>query len=973
MNGRITLLGMVTVLLVLSATATAAAQSYSELRGRVVDEQGAVMPGVTIVARNQESGQFREAVSAPDGAYFMTALLPGIYEISAELPGFRRFSRRDVRLAVGQVTTIEIRLQVGQLAETITVTAESPLVDVTSKTVGGNLDSQEILDTPIANRNTMSYMQLLPGVVAAELTSWGADSVSINGQPFTNTNFALDGGFNNDMWNGGAGGAQVRTPIEAVGEFQVQTSQYDAEFGWATGGVMNAVSKQGTNRVRGSAFAFFQDSAITKPEFFTRQFNLPEPDNNQRQWGGALGGPIVANKAHFFASLERVTQDRPVTINIATRPEFNKNVVWKDRVWNALLRLDHQFSPNHTWAVRWLQEWSPQSDQLTSTTRTEATREKETDVDWTYSGSINSVLGGSRVNTVRIHVTQEDVFFGNPAIFETGKQNQAALPPTLQMLTFLDQQSARASRRKDRTYGFDDTFAWFIPNRAGDHDVKFGLQYIYAPLLFQDQGNMNGTFVFNTDLPFDRNNPRTYPERLSIRVPGAIDYIIKGHFIGFFAQDKWKVHRRTTLNLGLRYDVEIIPIQERDNPKFTGGTKYPVDKNNLSPRVGINYALDEEGRSVVRGGFGLFFQKTPFGPLGNFISNGVIANSFVVQIPTAGVDPGPSQGRFPTNPYLVNGPVVDRALLARDFPPGTVQANRGDVFLDNPDRQNAYSRQYSVGYERQLVADIALGVDYVRAENRDQIMRRNLNPPTRTSTARTAPVVRPNPAFAQNVWEPINVGWYNYNSLQVQLNKRHRRGYSYRVSYTLARTHGNTGGAVSEIIATQVGDDLRLDQNEGPTNEDRPHILSITGTVDIPGLRGLSVSPLVRYMSGTPFTLTNSSFDQNRNGRFDDEFLPAGSYNAAASAANPFPTTYEGGRNGARGPDFFTLDVRVTYAVARTGSQRVQVFGEVYNLTDRANFVSPGGDQRLTSFLDLRTLRRGNTSRKGQIGVRYSW
>ena len=957
--------------LVLSVGVSAAAgQSYSELRGRVADEQGAVMPGVTIVVRNQDSGQFREVVSSNDGSYLMTALLPGVYQISAELTGFKRFMRRDVRLAVGEATTINVPLEVGTLEETVTVTGASPLVDLTSKTVGGNVDSQELLDTPISGRNTMSYMQLLPGVVAAELTSWGADSVSINGQPFTNTQFALDGGFNNDMWNGGAGGAQVRTPIEAVGELQVQTSQYDAEMGWGTGGVLNAISKQGTNRLRGSLFGFDQEAGISKKEFFTQQFGLEKPENSQRQWGGAIGGPIVPNKAHFFVSVERVTQDRPVTINILTRPEFNKNVVWKDRVWNALTRFDHQINANHTWAFRWLQEWSPQSDQLTSTTQTEATREKETDVDWTYSGSFNSVIGGTKVNTIRLHVTQEDVFFGNPGLFENGRI-QADLPPTLEYLTFLDQQSDRASRRKDRTYGFDDTFAWFLPNKAGDHDLKFGLQYVYAPLLFQNQGNMNGTFIFNTDLAFDRNNPRTYPERLSVRVPGAVEFTLPGHFMGLFFQDKWKVNSRTTLNLGLRYDLEKIKVNERDNPAFANASDYPVDANNISPRVGVNIALDEEGRSVVRGGVGLFYQKTPFGPLGNFMSNGVFADSFNVLFPAAGVDPGPTRGQLPTDPFLANGPVVNRALLNQQFPPGTRAQNRGDVFLDNPDRKNAYSRQYTVGYERQLFEDMVVTIDFVHAENRDQLMLRNLNPPLRTTTGRTAPVVRPNSAFAQNVWEPVNVGRYNYDALQLQFNKRFTHGYSYRVSYTLSRAEGNTGGAVSAIIPTQVGDDLRLDLNEGPTNEDRPHILSINGTVEIPGVRGLSVGPTMRFMSGVPFTLTSSSSDLNRNGRFDDEFLPAGTLSGAGR--NPISVENEGGRNGARGPDFFEISLRTTYALSLQRGQRLQLFGEIYNLTDRANFANPTGDQRLSSFLDLRALRRGNTSRKGQIGIRYSF
>jgi hypothetical protein len=368
------------------------AQSYAELRGRVADAQSGVLPGVLIVVRNQESGQFREIVSGSDGSYLVTALTPGTYQIVAELPGFKRFVRRDVRLAVGEVTTINVRLQIGALEETITVSGQSPLVDITSKTVGGNLDNQEILDTPVANRNTMGYMALLPGVVASESTSWGADSVSINGQPFTNTQFALDGGFNNDMWNGGSGGAQVRTPIESVAEFQVQTSQYDAEFGWGTGGVLNAISKQGTNRFRGSAFGYFQHSTMTSKEFFTKQLGLEKPDYQQQQWGATLGGPVISNKAHFFLSLERVAQDRPVTINIETRPEFNENVLWKDRIWNYLARFDHQINGNHTWTVRWLQELSPQFDQLTSTARTEAMRERENDNDRTLSFSMNSVL-----------------------------------------------------------------------------------------------------------------------------------------------------------------------------------------------------------------------------------------------------------------------------------------------------------------------------------------------------------------------------------------------------------------------------------------------------------------------------------------------------------------------------------------------------------------------------------------------------
>jgi hypothetical protein len=956
--------------LVASAAPLAAQQNFSELRGRVVDEQGGVLPGVALVVRNQDSGQYREAVSKVDGSYFLAALSPGVYEISAELSGFRRYTRRDVRLEVGQVTSVEIKLEVGQLQETVTVEGESPLVDVTSTKIGGNLAAQELIDTPTVNRNLTAYMQLLPGVVAAQLTSWGADSVSINGQPFSNTNFALDGGYNNDMFNGGSGGAQARPPIESVQEFQVVSSQYDAEFGSASGGVLNAISKQGTNRYRGSAFGFLKDAALTRPEYFTRQFGLEKPDNREQQYGLTLGGPVVRDKAHFFVSLERVLQDRPVTVNIPARPEFNKNVVWKDRIWNVMTRFDHQINANHTWALRWLSEWSPQSDQLTATNRTEATREKETDVDWTVSGSLNSVLGANTVNTVRIHVAREDVTFGNPAYFEKG--SQAALPPTLQMLGFMDQQSSRHSRRLDTTYGFDETLARFVPGKSGDHDLKLGVQYVYAPMYLPAEGNMNGTFNFPGTRPFNAADPSSYPERLSIRVPGRQDFWIRGHILGAFAQDKWRVNRRLSLNVGARYDVEIIPIREKNNPRFRSENDYPVDKNNVSPRLGITYSLDDAGRSVVRAGFGLFYQKTPFFALDDYIFAGVFSDSFTVLFPEAGVDPGPSRGQLPTHAMLVNGPTVNRTLLNQLFPPGTLRRNSGDVFLDNPDRRLAFSRQYSLGYERQLASDLSLRLDLIRAENRDQLLRRNLNPPTRTSTARTAGVRRPNPEFVQNVWEPVNVGEYNYDSVQVMVNRRFRRGYSARLSYALSRTRGNMDNTFNDVIVTQVGDELRLDRNEGRGDDERPHILSLSGTAEIPGVRGLTLGAVLRYMSGVPFSLTDSSFDLNQNGRFDDEYLPAGTY--SGTGRNAITVDNKGGRNGARGPDFFELNLRLAYAIRLSNSQRLQLIGEVFNATDRANFVNPAGDRRVAaSFLVPTALRRGPTSRLAQLGVRYSF
>src|SRR5687767_12525265 len=527
--------------LVFGPVLAAAQQGTADLRGRVVDSQGGVLPGVAIVVRHQESGLFRETVSSADGTFLMSGMTPGMYEVSAELASFKKYTQRDVRLEVGRATQVDLKLEVGGLTEAVTVTSEAPLVDTTTQEIGGRISSQEFVDTPSFNRNFAGYLGMLPGVVATiSATTFGADSISVAGQNVRNVNYTMDGSNNNDTFNGGNGGAQARVPVEAVQEFQLLSSQFDAEYGLTSGGVVNSVSKSGTNSLHGAGFVFFQDEKLSALEYFAAKEGLEEAPSKQQQYGGVLGGPIIRDKAHFFGSVERILLDSSVTTLIATRPDLNRTDVEISRVWNTYLRGDHQINPNNTWGLRWLRETSPQPLQIQDTTHTPSRHEAETDVDWTVVGNLSSVLGSTKVNTFRVSAVSEDVFFGNPR-FNAG-ESQRSLPPLLDFLSFEDQQSARANRRLDVAYGADNVFAWFLPGKGGDHDMKFGVNYLYSTLRFEDYGNQNGTFTMNVDVPFDRNNPRTYPERLMVRVPGPVDFLMKGHFIGMFAQDRWKLN-----------------------------------------------------------------------------------------------------------------------------------------------------------------------------------------------------------------------------------------------------------------------------------------------------------------------------------------------------------------------------------------------------------------------------------------------
>ena len=960
----------------LAAPEATAQQGTAEIRGRVTDQSGAAVPGATVVVRNQASGTYRQGVTTEDGSYFLTGVTPGVYELSVEMAGFKRHARKDLRLEVGKTATVDAPLEMGGVTEELTVSAEAPIVDVTSKEVGGNISNLELVSLPSVNRNFVGFIGLLPGVVPSISTeSFGSDSVSVNGQDARNNNYLVDGANNNDDVIGQRAGTQARTPIESIQEFQVLTGQYDAEFGRTTGAIINAVTKQGGNQFHGSAFYFLQDASYTAKDYFVEKNDTRKPDTRFQQLGGTLGGPILKDKLHFFGSVERVLNDRASTINIPARPEFNASPTTEDRVWNWIVRVDHQLSASHSWNVRWLRETSPQRNQIVpvmiganTLQVTEAASREESDLDQTVALSFNSAFGNTRFNTFRAAFTQEDVAFANPNFNGNGQRGDLLLPQ-LNFQTFVDQQNAVMQARVNDAYQIDDTFTWFIPGSKGEHNLRMGVQYEYIDVFSSTQDNWNGTFTFRTDRPFDRNDPSTYPERLSIRVPGPSEWTQKEHFLGAFIQDKWRLNDKLTLSLGLRYDIEKIAMPQADNPNFSDPDDYPLDTNNIGPRFGFAYDWKGDGRTVLRGGFGRFYDKTHLELISGAIAAGAFSNSFVAQFPANNADPGPSQGRLPEHPLLVNGPTVNRQLLAELFPPGSRLRNTGTVNFDNPDRVVPYTDQVSIGAERALTRDISVGIDYVHAFGHDQLMTRELNPGLRATTVRTAPVVRTDPRYVASVQTRVNTGEMDYDALMVQLEKRHSRNHQYRVSYTWSKGRGNTGGGFVPLSNFQLLDDMRLDLNEGPTDVDRPHNFVFSGAAVVPGT-GLTISTIVRYLSGTPFSVTDSTTDPDRNGILFDP-LPAGTY--TGNGEDAITVESDGGRNGARGPDFFQADVRLGYRFKLGGVRAAELFAEVFNATNRANFANPTGDRFSSNFLRLTALRAGAIPRTAQFGARFQF
>lgn len=971
------------------ASLASAQQGTSELRGKVSDAQGGVLPGVNVTVTNQASGMFRETVSGGDGSFIASGLVPGTYRITAELQGFKKFERGELRLEVGKTTSIDVNMQVGGLEETVKVTAESPIVDLTSKEIGGNITSDTLVKLPSVNGNFVGFVGLLPGIVPSVSTeSFGSDSIAVNGQDPRNNNYMLDGGNNNDDVIGQRAGTQARTPIEAIQEFQVITGQYDAQYGRTSGAVVNAVTKSGTNNFKGVAFGFLQNADLASKDFFAKQNNTAKPDTSYQRWGGTLGGPVVKNKIHFFGSLERFAIDRPNTINIPARPQYNGTQNTEDRVWNTVIRGDHQINNRTTYSLRWLREQSPQVNQIiasgTQAAAPAAARE-ESDVDQTVSFSLNNVLASTKVSTFRLTWTRENVAFANNC-FNTNGRDLAKCPVTLGFQDFIDQQDNTASARINDGIQAEETLAWFLPGKHGDHDIKFGAQYSYSAAYNTNQGNLNGTFSFGrSNAPFNPAIPSTYPDRLTIRVGGPSVFYQKAHYIAGFAQDKWRLGNNVTLNIGVRYDVEVLPLRTADDPLV--GDKHPTDRNNIAPRFGFTYDLG--GSAVIRAGAGRFFDKTHFEVIGGLYTGTPFTSSFVVNFPTAAADNGPRTGVLPTDPFLVNGPVLNRTLLTQLYPGGQLLRNTGATW-DNPERRVPYTDEITLGYERQLGAALSTSVDYVHSRGRDLYMSMNLNPqvrsnpvvasstlaraPTAKLVAATTTLAAKYPGFAPfttNVNQFVNAGELNYNALMLQLKKRFSNNYSAQVSYTLAKSRGNTSGNGAPASNFQIGDNLNLDLNEGPTDFDNRHNFTVSGTALIPRTGGLNVSWVARALSGRPFSLTNGNVDPDLNG-VQAEPLPAGNY--AGTGNNAFTVkNYKAERNGAYGPGFFGLDMRFGYAVHVGGARRLEVSADLFNLTNRTNFLNPTGNQASTQFLLLTAYSTSYTPRKAQLGLRLEF
>jgi hypothetical protein len=1093
MNRR-TLIVLLALVFLLSCTTINQAQTdTARLQGTITDAQGAVVNGASITVTNVGTGRSVTVQSSGAGDYSVPALPPGHYKIEVKLQGFKAVTQ-EITLQVSQIAPLNFQLQPGDIATSVEVTADVPLVESASSAISDVVVGRQVTELPLNGRNFTQLATLVPGVTRGVIdgdasggrgntetfrySNVGGASLSVNGLRPQANNFILDGIDNNE--------SLVNTiiffpPADAIEEFRVDTSIAPSEFGRAGGGVVSTTIKSGTNSLHGTAFEFLRNDSLDATRTFIRANCSPTQDCKsefrRNQFGGTIGGPIIKDKLFFFFDYQGLRQFLPLGLDRATVPTpkmrngdfsellpgtqifdpltgqpFSGNIIPTNRINGVGQKYLNAYPlPN---APGILQNF------LVTRNQTQHFNDFDARVDWVLGardsmfgrfsyGQDNSVTSsrlpalpagfgsGSNFSDPRGLALNETHTFSPTLIneFRFGyiRTRYGFVPP------FQDQQissnlgipNANTSSLlgggaliggfnnqieftgdfgpflvPQNSFQYSDTLSWV----KGGHNVKFGASIIRRQVNLFRPNRGKGFFVLFGN---GGGSSPTHYEVSDLLAGFVQQYDIGPPFgmvgtrnweTGYFVQDDWKVSRRLTLNLGLRYDLYTWPVEVADRQANfdiatgklllagQGGASrsfVPTDKNNFAPRVGFAYDLTGQGKMVVRGGYGIFY----------FVDRGGIDNQLAQNPPFSGFSSFQFSNGFrialsgqaplnSNNSGLATGPLPQGDV-------NNVNLNNPQnvtVFEALPSNRNAYVQEWNLQIQRELGANTAVSASYVGTKGTRLTTYYNFN-----RQFYNAPDGTRNFPNLANINVQDTSGNSIYHSLQARLEHRFTAGWQFTMAYTWAHAIDDSPGAFDQGNGGAVDfRNLRLERGNSSldvrqrftfsTLYELPFGRGKTYGHDWPGavdalLGGWQINGILTFQSGLPFDLTaqgnpNTHPDQLREP--NNQFTTGQYFDVSAFAQPPNNSANvrlrpgNVARNLFTGPGTSNLDLSLFKNFKFKERFVTQFRAEFYNFTNTPQFAQPNGDITSGQAGQITDTRLG-TERQIQFAIRFSF
>jgi hypothetical protein len=888
---------LVSICLLISLAQVALSQqnvTSGTLSGRLEDSSGAVVSGANITVTNLETNQRLTTSSDGEGRYRFPYLRTGAYSVYIEAAGFAPVTKQ-FTVSVGQSLELPLKLEVAGVLEQVNIgSTDVPLIETVRTQVTETIRPREIAELPLNGRNYLDLALLVPGVSPtntgsnqrfAETSAVPGQGISVAGQRNLYNSFIVDGVSANDD---AADLTGTYYSEEVIDQFQVVTSGGIAEFGRASGGVVNILTRSGTNDWRGNLYGFFRNQRLD-----ARNPLAPTKDLlTQAQYGATTGGPLRRDRTFFFTNFEQTRRNYSAVLTMAPAavnsinnrlravnyagPAIETGVVPASfDTTNFFARVDHRINSRNQLSARYsLYHIEAENSRTVGGLNAVSRGSGINDTDQTLYVTNVTTLSSHTVNEARFQYTNSRL--NAPINDEVGPAVNIAGVANFGTATF-----SPLARDINLVEVVDN-----VSTQLGDHALKAGGSFLYNRLNILFPGAFQGVYNFSSHNNFLIGNNLNYQQAF-----GAPEQFQSNPNFGVFIQDEWRVRPDLTFNAGLRYDLQFLP-----DPIET-------DTNNIAPRLGVVYAPGDR-KTVIRASAGLYYDRIPLRATSNALQRDG-SKYLVIQL-------APNQPGAPVFPNVLS------------LQPSTL-ATRPNITRIDPNIEVSYSQQANLQIERELPGDAVLSVGYLHLRAKHLIMSRNVNVPTVPASAGIPNLGRPDPNWG-NISRFESAGNSAYDGLVVSFNQRTSRWSTVRASYTLSKTIDDAGN----FFFSTVQDNFNIRDDRGLSDNDQRHRLVVSGTLDAPPdktngvgrwLRGFQFGYIFTYASRLPFNVllgTDRNFDSNNNDR------PVGV-----------------GRNTGRGFDFASLDLRVSRRFQLSERVGLQLLAEGFNVLNRANYGVP--------------------------------